>query len=439
MMMAAQQQQQMMMAQQQHQHMMMVQQQQQQQLGRMQQQKVAAANMASHQQQELKRVEDDVVTIGDEEENVRHDEEEEGYRGHEGESRPVRIEELAAAWAEAQAEYEELEAAVNLAAAHGYGEDDPDADAAIAYEFVNQVSTELERKTDSHEDPNYMEEGMSHFASGNLTEAIRAFEMELQVRGSDNAAAWTMLGRCHAENDQDQAAIACLQQAAERDPTSPEARLALGVSQVNELQHAAALRNLKAWITSNPKYAGIVKDSPESFLGPAGDEGEGLEEAFNEVQRLLLQALSVEADPDVLEALGVVYNVSRDYEAAVDAFTRAIALQPDSYQLYNRLGATLANCSQSDKALPMYKRALELRPKYARAWLNSAISFSNLQSYDDAARCYLQTLSLNPSAMHCWSYLRIALSCSEKWDLIPFAAAMDLQAFKDHYDFVLYK
>jgi peroxin-5 len=61
-----------------------------------------------------------------------------------------------------------------------------------------------------------------------------------------------------------------------------------------------------------------------------------------------------------------------------------------------------------------------------------------LQNYDEAARCYLQTLSLNPSAVHCWSYLRIALSCSERWDLIPYAASQDLSAFQEHFDFVVY-
>ena len=50
----------------------------------------------------------------------------------------------------------------------------------------------------------------------------------------------------------------------------------------------------------------------------------------------------------------------------------------------------------------------------------------------------MQTLSLNPAALHCWSYLRIALSCAERWDLIPLAASMDLPAFREHFDFVLY-
>ena len=141
---------------------------------------------------------------------------------------------------------------------------------------------------------------------------------------------------------------------------------------------------------------------------------------------------------DIFEALGVVYNVSRDYDAAVDVFRQACELRPADYQLWNKLGATLANGTRSDEALPAYHRALQLKPKYARAWLNMAISHSNLQQYEDAARCYLQTLSLNPAAVHCWSYLRIALSCSERWDLIPAAAAQDLEAFREHFDFVVY-
>jgi peroxin-5 len=326
------------------------------------------------------------------------------------------IDDLAAAWAQAEAEYDREAAAVDLASAYGSDMDQH------PYQFQNPL-TELHDN-----DQNWMEVGLQEYNRGNLSEAVRAFETLVQLE-DDHAKAWYYLGKCHAENDLDVLAIACLERSVERDPFSPEALLALGVSHVNELNHKKALQNLKEWITHNPKYAGLQSDD----LYGGTEESE-----LDQVQGLLLRALEYDATPDAHEALGVVYNVSRDYDAAVASFEQALKQRPRDYSLWNKLGATLANSNASDRALPAYQNALKLRPKYARAWLNMAISHSNLQNYDQAARCYLQTLSLNPSATHCWSYLRIALSCQEQWDLLPLVSNQDLKAFQKIYDLVVY-
>ena len=116
--------------------------------------------------------------------------------------------------------------------------------------------------------------------------------------------------------------------------------------------------------------------------------------------------------------LGVLYNVSRDYDSAVNAFQSAVRTRPGDYSLWNKLGATLANGSRSEQAIPAYHKALELKPKYARGRLNLGISHANLQNYGDAARAYLDALRLNPEATHIWSYLRIAFTCMERFDLV---------------------
>ncbi|CAJ1940310.1 unnamed protein product [Cylindrotheca closterium] len=343
-----------------------------------------------------------------------------------GTVRGATIEELAAAWAEAEAEYDKLDAISEDQANMFQGEVE---ESPQAYEFKNnEIPAEPQ---------DWMEQGMKHFNDGDLKEAIKSFEMELQHNNPDNASAWRMLGRCHAENDQDPEAIKCLEAAVDRDPYSPESLLALGVSYVNELNHEKALSNMKAWFTHNPKYAGMTMP-PDIYGEAAGPQA--AESAFEEVKKLLLSALEFDSSDagDVYEALGVIYNVIRDYGNAADAFRNALDVRPDDYQLYNKLGATLANGSQSDKALPAYHGALKIKPKYARAWLNMAISHSNLQDHDAAARCYLQTLSLNREAGHCWTYLRMALSSSERWDLLPLVFSRDLEAFQEHFDFVLY-
>jgi peroxin-5 len=355
---------------------------------------------------------DDVRTVGEgDEEN-----DDEVNLGHEGYVEGASIDQLAAAWAQA--------------------EEEAGADARRQQEYEFSDLSAPHPDEDALRRTNYFDEGMKHFDAGNMTEAIRAFETELRHVDADNSDAWRMLGRCHAENDQDRKAIACLERAVDRDPYSVEALLLLGTSYVNELDHPRALRNLKSWATHNPTYAGMELPSAEGAASPEERERTALEEA----KKLLEKA--IEVDPtqaaDAMEALGVVCNVSREYDAAIDHFRKAIDLRPDDYQLHNKLGATLANSNRSDEALPAYHKALQLKPKYARAWLNMAISHANLHSYDEAARCYLQTLSLNPAATHVWSYLRIALTCAERWDLLPLAASQNLAGFKEHFDFVQY-
>lgn len=282
--------------------------------------------------------------------------------------------------------------------------------------------------------PNFMEQGLAFFQAGKIQTAVLSFEAELQNNSPDNAEAWHMLGLCHAEHDLDVKAISCLERAVERDPYLLDALLALGVSYVNELDHARALTNLKAWVQHNPKYAGMDIQEQEDIYGGSSE--------IEQVQSLLLNALewgSKEGpDAEVLEALGVCYNVSRDYDAAVESLTKAVKMKPSNHQLWNKLGATLANSERSEEAMPAYHEAIKLKPRYARAWLNMAISHSNLQNYDEAARCYLQTLSLNQEAVHCWSYLRIALTCAERWDMLPYVASQNIEELRKHFDFVEY-
>lgn len=353
--------------------------------------------------------------------------------GHEGIVQHVSVEELMMAWSEAQEEYEDLiDGATNMGSTAVYNSQQYTT-MHDKYEF--QHTNEPEQKDAA---TNWLEEGMEQFRMGRINEAIRSFEMELQHNDQDNSLAWRMLGKCHAENDEDQKAIMCLEQAVERDPFAPQTHLALGVSYVNELDHTRALESLKAWIENNPSFAGIANKTHNDMYGSSGEQRSEQEEAFDEAQRLLLDALECshgEERASVWEALGVMYNVSKDYDAAVDAFRKALESRPDDYQLLNKIGATLANNNQSSRALPEYEKALSLRPRYARAWLNKAISHANTRDYDEASRCYLETLVLNPNAVHCWSYLRVSLSCAERWDLIPLVASQDLDGLRKHFSF----
>mmetsp|Transcript_36214 Transcript_36214/g.59060 ORF Transcript_36214/g.59060 Transcript_36214/m.59060 type:complete len:493 (+) Transcript_36214:3-1481(+) len=492
--MMQQQQQQMMMMQQmqmqQHQMAAMVQYQQQQQHQKqmMEAQKQTATNRASAdarvdsttEYETTAAFDDDVATVSEEEQ-----------QHHEGLTEDASIERLAQAWRDAESEFaeefgEEEEYDVSdMGGLYSEGYQQATAtDTATAttnnttnnetaepqYEFSEASQTYGCLQTQTADmapqslnyPENLYERGLQHFEEGDIPSAILCFESTLRNIDPEHADAWRMLGKCHTENDEDQKAIVCWLRSLERDPFSPETLLALGVAYVNELDHERAVESLRGWVANHPSYAGMIDDvtggeGAEEDLYGNGDmeeelNGGGVHQrhrmrsqtmvGMRDVERLLLRALeydhTADAAADVYEALGVVYNVSRDYDAAVNAFRRAIDVRPQDYQLRNKLGATLANGNRSEEALPSYRVALSLKPKYARGWLNMAISHSNMHNYNEAARCYLQTLSLNPKATHVWSYLRIALTCEEQWDLLPMAAAQNLAAFHDHFDFVEY-
>ena len=140
------------------------------------------------------------------------------------------------------------------------------------------------------------DEGVRLFRAGLINDALLAFEAVVQLE-DDHAEAWRMLGQCHADHDEDQKAIVCLERSAECDAYNLPTLLTLGVCYVNELDHERALSNLKAWVEHNPDFIGLeVKKDPYS-------DGSLVDEVMN----LMLQVQ--EHDPrnaDVQEVLGVV-------------------------------------------------------------------------------------------------------------------------------------
>nr|GMC69971.1 peroxisome biogenesis protein 5 [Ipomoea batatas] len=269
--------------------------------------------------------------------------------------------------------------------------------------------------------PNPLKEGQELFRKGLLSEAVLALEAEV-LKNPENAEGWRLLGIAHAENDDDQQAIAAMMRAHEADPTNLEVLLALGVSHTNELEQAAALKYLYSWLHHHPKYGSIAPaDQPESLY-------------YADVARLFNDAAQMSPDDaDVYIVLGVLYNLSREYDKAIESFKVALKLKPRDYSLWNKLGATQANSVQSADAILAYQQALDLKPNYVRAWANMGISYANQGMYEDSIRYYVRTLAMNPKADNAWQYLRISLSCASRNDMIEACDSRNLDVLQKEF------
>ncbi|XP_078437572.1 peroxin 5 [Wolffia australiana] len=270
-----------------------------------------------------------------------------------------------------------------------------------------------------HAEP--FKEGQELFRKGLLSEAVLALEAEV-LKNPENAEAWRLLGIAHAENDDDQQAISSMLRAQEADPRNLEVLLALGVSHTNELEQASALKYLHGWLQNHPKYGSLTSQGQMEALYHAD-----VARLFNEAAQMSPE------DSDIHIVLGVLYNLSREYDKAINSFKTALKLKPQDYSLWNKLGATQANSVQSADAILAYQQALDLKPNYVRAWANMGISYANQGLYAESIRFYVKALSMNPKADNAWQYLRISLSCASRNDMFDACDSRNLELLQKEF------
>ncbi|XP_035226649.1 peroxisomal targeting signal 1 receptor-like [Stegodyphus dumicola] len=289
-------------------------------------------------------------------------------------------------------------------------------------------------------------EGLEKLGSGDLPSAVLLFEAAVQ-KDPEHIQAWQYLGSSQAKNEQDHAAIVALKRCLELDPDNLHALMSLAVSYTNETLQVQACETLVKWLLKNPKYTHLVKSNfvddtlPVSSILPS-KKREAAKEMFIEAARMN----PTDPDPDVQNGLGVLFNLSSEYDKAIDCFKAALQVRPDDSLLWNRIGATLANSNRPGEAIEAYYRALELYPGFIRARFNLGISCINLGAAKEAAEHFLSALNLqnagrgpqgksSKAAMssNIWSTLRTVMTLMKRTDLYQAVDNKDLDLLNKEF------
>ncbi|KAK0056878.1 peroxisomal targeting signal 1 receptor [Biomphalaria pfeifferi] len=322
----------------------------------------------------------------------------------------------------------------------------------------SKVFKDYEFEADNHliDHENAFEEGKKKLEHGDIPNAVLLFEAAVQKEPS-NELAWQYLGTTQAENEQELKAIAALRKCLELNPVNLTAWMALAVSYTNESYGSHACHALKSWLAYNPRYSSLIQGqlpaqpSELTFMSRQRYPNELFHFAdfsaeHEQIRELYLSAARISAetqiDPDVQCGLGVLFNLSGEYDKAVECFGLALQVRPRDALLWNKYGATLANGNRSEEAVEAYRQALEISPGFIRSRYNLGIACINLQAYKEAVEHFVLALNMQKesrgpygqtSAMseNIWSTLRMALSLLGRTDLYEACDRRDLERLKD--------
>jgi len=81
---------------------------------------------------------------------------------------------------------------------------------------------------------------------------------------------------------------------------------------------------------------------------------------------------------------GYAFGIAGKHQEAMEAFTRAIELDPKDAKAYYNRGLACHNLGDYGQAIRDYDRAIEVDPKYAMAYVNRSFSYMKIRNYQRA-------------------------------------------------------
>ena len=99
----------------------------------------------------------------------------------------------------------------------------------------------------------------------------------------------------------------------------------------------------------------------------------------------------------------VMFSCSQGkYNESIQAFDKAIELDPKhAYPWYNK-GNALNNLGKYNEAVLAYNKAIEINPQYADAWNNKGDALYNLGKYNETIKALDRAIQLDPKYTPAW-------------------------------------
>ena len=141
-------------------------------------------------------------------------------------------------------------------------------------------------------------------------------------------------------------------------PNNPNIQVGLGETLLSENQREEALKIFEQALSENPNQPIALFEVAKNDL-VVGDS----HDAMTHLAPLIKLPFTSKRKAEVELLLGLAYQNNGDLKNALDAFKKAIRLDPNNANYHESLGTLYADIFQFDKALPEYEMSLKIQPR----------------------------------------------------------------------------
>ena len=193
-----------------------------------------------------------------------------------------------------------------------------------------------------------------------------------------------------------------------------------------ESAHRLFLDILKVFPKNKRAKQGLAALNQIDFIGFAKDPSQGIIDDlvanYNEgklIQVVKQALILIEQYPNsfiVWNLLGAAYKGGGDHDAAMNAFKKVIDLNPSYAAGYNNLGIILKNNGKFEQSIEAFDQALVINPDYPEALNNMALVFKDQGKLKEATILYKKAISLKPDFSEAHNNLGLALHEQGMWE-----------------------
>jgi tetratricopeptide (TPR) repeat protein len=159
----------------------------------------------------------------------------------------------------------------------------------------------------------------------------------------------------------------------------------------------------------NQEYPELAVQNPPKHQIDAlvdGFKNGDLEDVIGKAEMLSLQF------PDsfaVWNILGATNERTGRFEQAIQAFKQAIRLSPTNHAVHYNIGNALRRQGKLDEAVTAYRKALSIKPDYVGAHNNIGVALREQGRLDEAIAAYQRALAVRPDYVEAYKNLGTAL------------------------------